>query len=375
MTKPRFAPSVNIELAADANLSPVERADRANAALGFRFVRALAVEKAVLDPRLSGAAVKVLAAISYFMDSSSQRAWPSWATIQEVAGISERTMTEALQSLKAHGYVFTERRAPIGGGRAIVHYALGEVRIGDLDAVVTAAVTAYRDALPAPRAVRPKAIRKPSPSNPLLGQTGLTLQSIARSDASPSNQLLGQNAASPSNPLLGEGLTTQNPARSEGADLANLRIQEPLVKEEKRSEEVVSRTVSTSTPRASLFGMDGTDEPAPVRYDGRKIVAELRASGGAAIARHVVGRDIRSFATRMGIPAAEAVEALIAELERWQARGYCGSHAGWLGQLLDDAARNHRAIDTATAAPVETRGGIARPANDGMHLLDAEWIV
>jgi len=110
------------------------------------------------------------------------------------------------------------------------------------------------------------------------------------------------------------------------------------------------------------------------RYDGRKIVAVLRASGGAPITRHVVGRDIRQFALRMGISASDAVDALIGEFERWAARGFCGSHAGWLGQLFDDAARNHRQIETAMADPVEVRAGIPRPVNDGMDLLRADWI-
>ena len=41
--------------------------DAANAALGFRFVRALAVERAALDPTLPKACTFVLAAITYHM--------------------------------------------------------------------------------------------------------------------------------------------------------------------------------------------------------------------------------------------------------------------------------------------------------------------
>ena len=118
--------------------------DRRNDELGKRFVRALAVERAALDFRLDPACIRVLAAISYFMNASIQRAWPSYHQIGEITGYSAITIEHALRRLKDAGYIFSERCSPITGGRALVHYGLAHAPIALLNDVVTAAVQEYR---------------------------------------------------------------------------------------------------------------------------------------------------------------------------------------------------------------------------------------
>ena len=118
--------------------------DAINNEVGFRFVRALAVEKAVLETRLKPSDSKVLAAISYFMNGQTKRAWPSYERIAEITGYSEDGIDRSIRNLKRAGYLFTERKAPITGGRALVHYGLSAVRLTDLNEMVTAAVIELR---------------------------------------------------------------------------------------------------------------------------------------------------------------------------------------------------------------------------------------
>jgi hypothetical protein len=116
--------------------------DTANTAIGFRFVRALAVEKAALDPRLAPSEVRVLAAISYFMNSITMRAWPSYRTISEIVGYTDDVIERAIKNLIAYRYIFREphRRAPAPGMRAVIHYGLHAVSFDDIEAVIAAAV-------------------------------------------------------------------------------------------------------------------------------------------------------------------------------------------------------------------------------------------
>ena len=123
--------------------TPAEH-DAANAAVGFRFVRALAVEKAALDRELPPACTRVLAALSYFMNDKTKRAWPSYRTIADLTGYGQDTIDRTIRQLKSAGYLFTERRAPIAGGRALVHYGLGAIQPQDIQDMVAAAIKELR---------------------------------------------------------------------------------------------------------------------------------------------------------------------------------------------------------------------------------------
>ena len=123
-----------------------------NGALGFRFVRALAVEKAALDANLLPAAVRVLAAILYFMNNTTKRAWPSYERIHEITGYSRDTIERAIRQLIGSGYLFRERNAPITGGRALVHYGLRALHPSHIDRMISAAVEEFRRQRPAPEA-------------------------------------------------------------------------------------------------------------------------------------------------------------------------------------------------------------------------------
>lgn len=123
--------------------TPAEH-DAANRALGDRFVRALAAEKALLDRSLPTSAPFVLAAIMYHRNEETGRAWPAYGRIQELTGYGTRTIELAISALIEAGYIFTERRAPKPGARALRLYGLCEVRLVDIDAAVTAAVDAIK---------------------------------------------------------------------------------------------------------------------------------------------------------------------------------------------------------------------------------------
>lgn len=116
--------------------------DSANTALGFRFVRALAVEKAVLDPRLAPREVRVLAAIAHHMNATTMRAWPSYRKISEIVGYANEVIERAIKNLVLYDYIFREpnRRAPYPGARAMVHYGLKAVSFDDIELVIAAAV-------------------------------------------------------------------------------------------------------------------------------------------------------------------------------------------------------------------------------------------
>lgn len=118
--------------------------DRANDELGFRFVKGLAIEKAALDRRLDPSCIRVLAAIAYFMRATHKRAWPGYIQLREITGYSEDRIARAITRLKEVGYIFTERKAPPNGGRALVHYGLVTVRPSHIEDLVTAAVEEFR---------------------------------------------------------------------------------------------------------------------------------------------------------------------------------------------------------------------------------------
>lgn len=125
------------------NTSPsLKEHDAANNALGFRFVRALAVEKAVLDPRLAPREVRVLAAIAHHMNATTMRAWPSYRKISEIVGYADEVIERAIKNLVLYDYIFREpnRRAPYPGARAMVHYGLKAVSFDDIELVIAAAV-------------------------------------------------------------------------------------------------------------------------------------------------------------------------------------------------------------------------------------------
>lgn len=126
--------------------------DAANVSAGFRFIRALAVEKAALDQGLPHSCVRVLAAISYFMNSQTQRAWPGYDRIAEITGYSKDVIERSIRELKKANYLHSERRARFDAlaspndRRALVHYGLCAVAPTDLDALVTDAVMKFRAA-------------------------------------------------------------------------------------------------------------------------------------------------------------------------------------------------------------------------------------
>jgi hypothetical protein len=123
--------------------SPEEH-DAANGTLGFRFVRALAVEKSVLDPRLAPKEVRVLAAIAYHMNSKTLRAWPSYRAISEIVGYADEVIERAIKNLVRYGYIFRYRKALHRWERARVHYGLINVSFDDIEHVIAAAVAQIR---------------------------------------------------------------------------------------------------------------------------------------------------------------------------------------------------------------------------------------
>ena len=147
---------------AEQSTTTPEQHDEVNAALGFRFLRALAVEKAALDQSLPPACVRILAAISYFMNSQTKRAWPGYDRLAEISGYSTEVIDKSIRLLKKSGYIFTERKAPPAGGRALVHYGLAALHLSDVDQMISAAISKLRQ----------EAEAKPKPTSPRQIQRG-----------------------------------------------------------------------------------------------------------------------------------------------------------------------------------------------------------
>lgn len=127
------------ELAADAYQS-LDEIDRANIETGFRLARSLALQNAALDQRLPPACVRLMAAITYFMNDKIMRAWPSYKLLAEVTGYTEDVIDRSIRKLKTTGYLRTARHRPITGGRALVHYGYGKIDPGFLDQLIEDAV-------------------------------------------------------------------------------------------------------------------------------------------------------------------------------------------------------------------------------------------
>jgi hypothetical protein len=81
-----------------------------------------------------------MAALSYFMNDKTMRAWPGYDLLAEVTGDSEDTIDRSIRKLKATSYLRTARHAPITGGRALVHYGYGKIDPGFLDNLIEDAV-------------------------------------------------------------------------------------------------------------------------------------------------------------------------------------------------------------------------------------------
>jgi hypothetical protein len=81
-----------------------------------------------------------MAAISYFMNDKTMRAWPSYDLLAEVTGYTKDVIDRSIRKLKTTGYLRTQRHAPITGGRALVHYGYGKIDPGFLDQLIADAV-------------------------------------------------------------------------------------------------------------------------------------------------------------------------------------------------------------------------------------------
>lgn len=132
------------ELAPEAHQT-LDEIDRANVATGFRLARSLALQNAALDNRLTPACVRVMAAISYFMNDQTMRAWPGYDLLAEVTGYTYDVIDRSIRKLKATGYLRTKRHAPITGGRALVHYGYGRIDPEFLDKLIADAVAKIRE--------------------------------------------------------------------------------------------------------------------------------------------------------------------------------------------------------------------------------------
>ena len=84
-------------------LDTLEDIDAANIATGFRLARTLALHNAVLDNRLPPSCHRVLAAISYFMNDTTMRAWPSYALLAEVTDYTEDVSNEIYRREQGDG--------------------------------------------------------------------------------------------------------------------------------------------------------------------------------------------------------------------------------------------------------------------------------
>ncbi len=86
------------DLARDAHHS-LDDIDRANVETGFRLARSLALQNAALDQRLQPACVRVMAALSYFMNDKTMRAWPGYDLIAVGTGYTYYVIDSTIRKL------------------------------------------------------------------------------------------------------------------------------------------------------------------------------------------------------------------------------------------------------------------------------------
>lgn len=116
-----------LEAAHLSTMSSVEHAMKANQEVSFWFLKGAACVRACRDPALKRSSLHVYAVLMQHMSAAHQWGWPSYATIQRETGLSEDGVQRAIKQLRDQGYIFTTKKAPPQGGRALVHYGLGSV--------------------------------------------------------------------------------------------------------------------------------------------------------------------------------------------------------------------------------------------------------
>lgn len=289
-----------------------EHHDVPNAALGFRFVRALAVEKAVLDPRLTPKEIRVLAAISYHMNARIMRAWPSYKRISEIVGYTHETIERAIKNLIDCGYLFRERRAPITGGRALVHYGLKSMTFDDIEVVITAAVEHLRSTSEHARSGR-------SRLTPLKTQGSGALTPLKRSEANgphPAHLVTSDpdNLAAPQSAQFADS----NPGdehRLNGTRDTSLRECGSTPK--RKSSEVISQ--GARNIRAAVEGQRLPGAPRSERdwqlwlaqIDQNPLAQGILPTDATALARAVADRSSRGEGKTPWFPSATDIDAML----------------------------------------------------------------
>ena len=101
---------------------------------GVVVLRVEMLEHALTDPRLNYRHRVVLAELSRMMNNQTGMAFPGHKLLAERASkflgevYAERTIANVITDLKCWGYLLQERRAPVGGGRALSHYAIRAIQ-------------------------------------------------------------------------------------------------------------------------------------------------------------------------------------------------------------------------------------------------------
>lgn len=88
-----------------------------------RFKHTRVADKVIEDNSLKGTDKAVYMALSYFASNKSSECYPSRDTLMRVAGISDKTLRNAISNLKEKGYISVKHRT-VKGKRASNIYRL-----------------------------------------------------------------------------------------------------------------------------------------------------------------------------------------------------------------------------------------------------------
>lgn len=185
----------------------------ANLQTGVSLLLHQALVVAIQDRRLQRAHLSVLAAISVFVDTTSARAWPSYAMLADATGLSPKTVANTISELRGMGYLITDRgRVPEAGNRSLTTYTFGNIDHDTIRKVITDFVMKVRDARKEPV----------QPTSPPEGKLSQSVQLTSPQEGKTTSPPEGKTRATspqeviPTSPPAGSSISNNKIPRTDG---------------------------------------------------------------------------------------------------------------------------------------------------------------
>lgn len=145
---------------------------------GFLLAKYETLWKAIKDKRLDRPALLVLAELVQAINRESMTTWLSRETIAANTGLALKTISNNLCTLKALGYIVSERReTPQANNRVLLHYTLAALSPEEIEETITRTVQSLRGqrnsvvSLPARTGTKPESSRQDGKSLPARAGT------------------------------------------------------------------------------------------------------------------------------------------------------------------------------------------------------------